>query len=448
MVNIVVNDLVENIRLALINEQNILPIIGFDLIPVKADDGSLVPYLDYLSMTIAKDKQITLNQGLSGFELFNLATHQLLILNQFDKLETTKQVSTYAKSIHDKVDTSHLKKIVTIFPFKYFLNLTFTTHLSEVMQEDRSFPKIAVNESSFPFQLKNPKKPEDVIKNNCGFLASVYNLYGLAYYKGNVRFNYYYSDDDMLDFISEFNKRFEVDLKNYKEIIKDSSLLFLGCQYPDWLLRVLINTLKPGSLDANNRLQARVFIDYCNDNSTIFFLTKHRLQFQKALQTRPFIQNLNEVLSGNRFALNPEKSSDYIFISYTRDNLDVVQKIVCQLAVQANIWFDRIKLFPGDLINDDVKKAIQSCKFFIPILTNESIGKQPADYVRQEWIYYRTQFASQPKVIPLVHKTVNLGTLGFNTANEFANPGVNLFHVLFDDNGLAEEDIIALKNRM
>jgi len=342
-----------------------------------------------------------------------------------------------------------LQKIISIFPFKYFLNLTFTTHLTQLIETNRTFPKIAVNESTFPFQLKNPRKPDDLKKNECGFAATIYNLFGVAYYNGNEKFNYYYSDDDMLSFISEFNKRFEVDLKNYKEVIKDSALLFLGCQYPDWLLRVLINTLAPGSLDSFNNFQTKVFVDYCNDNATILFLHKHRLQFQRHLQTQLFVNDLFEVLSQNRFALDIHKSGDFVFISYSRDDLIIVQKIVCQLAIYTNVWFDRIKLFPASLINIDIKDAINNCKLFLPIVTVKSKEKKDEDYVKQEWKYYLENFIDNSKVIPLVDKNVNNGgQLGFNVDANFSKQGNNLFYIVFDERGLSEQNLIDIKNRL
>ncbi|WP_295795047.1 toll/interleukin-1 receptor domain-containing protein [Mucilaginibacter sp.] len=443
----IVNDLIESIRLALVNEQNILPIIGFDAIPVK-DGDKHVPYLDFLAGRIAADKGLDMNQDLSGFDLFNDVSHQLLLKNQFNKRITTLLISDYARAIHHMVDSSYLEKITTIFPFKYFLNLTFTTHLSEAIQHNRTFPKLAVNETSFPFILKNPRRPDDLKKNECGFVATIYNLYGVAYANGNIRFNYYYSDDDMLTFISEFNKRFDVDLKNYKEAIQDSSLLFLGCQYPDWLLRVLINTLAPGFLDSMNSLQTKVFVDFCNDNATIFFLNKHKLQFQKDLQTVPFMQNLYKTLSKNRFALDINRRDDFVFVSYTRDDLEVVQKIICQLSVQMNIWFDRIKLFPGSLIDDDIKIALKNCKLFLPIITENSAKKQPNDYVRQEWTYYNTELKGANKIIPLIDKNLNLGALGVHLNELFPDAAGNVFYIKFNEEGLTGDNISDIKNKM
>lgn len=118
-----------------------------------------------------------------------------------------------------------------------------------------------------------------------------------------------------------------------------------------------------------------------------------------------------------------------------------------------NVWFDRIKMFPGDYINEEVKMAISNCKLFLPIITNQSINKKNNDYVRQEWKYFYDSTQDSPlreiKVIPLVYcRDVNLGELGFNIDAHFARPQANLFHICIDDDGLSQQDIMNIKNRL
>ncbi len=436
--------MVNNIRNALINNESIIPVIGYDLLPVIDNDVS-TPYLDYISQLIAKEKQLILPEKEFGFTLFNNIAHQLLIKNGLNPRVTKEQISEYAKRIHPMVDTSYLEKIVSISPFRYFMNVTFTTHLADVIKLKRTFPNTSVKQTTFPFQMA--RSPEDLIKSDCAYEGVVYNLVGLAYLGNNILFRYYYTDDDYLDFISEFNKRHDIELKNYKEIVRSSSLLFLGCQYPDWLIRILINTLKPGSLDQSNNIQARIFFDYCNDPSNSFFLTRHQFDFQKNLQSMPLVSDIYDVLSQHNFTLTTTSNS-FVFISYTRDNLPLVKKIVCQLALEMNIWFDRIKMTPGSSINDEVKEGITNCKIFLPVITNESKNKPQNEYVRQEWIYYHEYFKDNPKVIPLIHENVNAGQLGMFVDNEFASPGINIFYISINDEGLTNQDILKIKSKL
>ncbi|WP_210490015.1 toll/interleukin-1 receptor domain-containing protein [Rufibacter aurantiacus] len=441
--------MIDDIRLAILNNDSIVPVFGFELLPIRKD-GVLVPYLDYLSKHIAESEEHDIPQDDHGFGLFNHVIHKLLVSNRYNKLDTIKKLSQYAIEIHDLVDRSYLEKVVSVSRFKYFFNLTFTTHLSEVVSTRRAFPNIEVKQSMFPFVLKNPKKPEDLIKNECSYEGVVYNLFGLAYKRSRNYerlFNFFYSDDDILEFIPEFNRRFEIDLINYKEVVSQSSLLFLGCQYPDWLIRVLIHTLKPGSLGFGAPLQARVFFDYCNDITNSFFLDKHSFKFQSNHQTLEIVDELHEVLLGDQAVIDV-RSDSFVFVSYTRENSLLVKRIVCQLANRMNIWFDKIKLFPGDSINEEIKEGIRNCKLFLPVITEESVRRGPDAYVRQEWIYYRDNFRGNPKVVPIVSNRVNLGVLGLSLDNEFATLGANLLYVVMDDNGISEGDINIIGRRL
>jgi hypothetical protein len=448
-------EMLESIRDALINHENIIPVIGYEMLPVRDVDGQLVPYLQYLSKAIYEkyslnkiDENKNVNLADPGFVVFNEVMHLLLKHNSFDYKVTITQLSDFAMQIHPMVDTTYLEKIVKIQSFSYFFNLTFTTHLAELVTKFRSFPNVSLKQSMFPFNFKSPKKPDDLIKNDCTFEGVIYNIAGLAYSNGNRLYNFYYSDDDFLDAVPQFNKRYDVDLNNYREVVNDSSLLFLGCQYPDWLTRILISTFKPGIIKNTSAVQARIYFDYCNDNSNSFFLSKHQFTFQRNENTTAIVNELYTYLEeGANGFVQGNRNKDFIFISYTRDNLPMVKNIVCQLSAERNVWFDRIKLFPGSLINDEVKAAIRDCKLFLPIITNEAIRHERDDYVRQEWIYYAENFAKEPKVIPLLHKNVNIGQLGFQLDREFNTPG-NLFYISIDESGLLQQDITNIINRV
>jgi hypothetical protein len=447
--------MLESIRDALINHENIIPVIGYEMLPIRDVQGNLVPYLHYISKLIFDtydldkiDVNGSVNFGEPGFVIFNQVMHLLLKNNSFDYKVTITQLSDFAMQIHPLVDTTYLEKIVKIQSFSYFFNLTFTTHLAELVTRFRSFPNVSLKQSMFPFNFKSPKRPDDLIKNDCSFEGVIYNIAGLAYSNGNRLYNFFYSDDDFLDAIPQFNKRYDIDLNNYREVVNDSSLLFLGCQYPDWLTRILISTFKPGIIKNTSAVQARIYFDYCNDNSNSFFLSKHQFTFQSNVITTGLVNDLYTYLEEDDDAfIQGNRNKDFIFISYTRDNLALVKNIVCQLSTERNVWFDRIKLFPGSLINEEVKLAIQNCKLFLPIITHEAIRHERNDYVRQEWIYYAENFADQLKVIPLVHKNVNLGELGFQIGPEFATPG-NLFYITVDESGLLQQDITNIINRV
>jgi hypothetical protein len=448
-------DIIEDIIGSLSNNDRIIPMIGFELLPIKLSVGNKnngnIPYLEHLARKIAAANNIGTGEDIdSPVDLFNNVMHKLLIQKAFNQLDTTKELCRQAKLIHDDVDTSLLEKIVQVRPFKYFLNLTFTTHLQEFVNKFRKYPGGTVKQSSFPYLLKDIQRPEDLIKDSSKFEAVIYNLCGLAYDSSVTPIlNYYYSDDHILAMTSDVTKRYDVDLKNLKETITTSSLLFLGCQFPDWLLRYFIYTLKPNSFNIFDSISARVFVDYCNDNSTSFFLTKHSFKFQKNQTTFNLINNLYAELLAKNFLIST-LSNEYAFISYSSEDLPLVKKIVDQcFNCGMNLWFDRIKLFPGSMIDEEVKEGIRNCKVFLPLVTDKSKNKKAQDYVRQEWIYYHDKFKEDPKVIPLVlTEEVDTGNLNFNLDSVFGTPGSNVYYIPVTGNGLCEQDVMAIKTKM
>ena len=439
--------MLHDIRDSLLSNETIIPVIGFEMLSIKRGE-EVIPYLDYLSEYIANKEAIPLKKSNSGFLLFNQLTHQLLVRYNMSGRETKKKISMYAGEIHNLVDTSYIEKIVSISRVNYFFNLTFTSHLSEIVNKKRTFPNTSLKQSNFPHEYKKPKNPDDLIKTDCSYEGVVYNIFGMAYQGQNTYYDYIYSDDNILEFIPSFIRWYESStyLNNYKEIIKNASLLFLGCHYPDWLTRVMINTLKPGSVAISNETIARIFFDYCNDISNSFFLAKHNFVFQEKTPTLKLVNELNDLLIKEGFIIDI-KNDDFVFVSYTRDNHLLAQKIICDLAGKLNVWFDRIKLFPGDLINEEVKMGIDNCVLFLPLITNESVKKTPNDYVKQEWRYYFDKYAKNPKIIPMVNDDVNLGTLGFDIDMEFTGTHSNIFRIVISNTGLQVQDVDNVANR-
>ena len=69
--------MINNLINALNNRQNIIPVIGFEMLPIKDSQGNYVAYLDYMSKIIANDNQLILDPKLAGFKQFSNIVHQL-----------------------------------------------------------------------------------------------------------------------------------------------------------------------------------------------------------------------------------------------------------------------------------------------------------------------------------------------------------------------------------
>lgn len=72
-----------------------------------------------------------------------------------------------------------------------------------------------------------------------------------------------------------------------------------------------------------------------------------------------------------------------VFISYAHEDIEIVKKFHKELTQTGiTVWFDKESLRPGEHWRPAIKKAIRSCRFFIALLSSNSVGKR--GYVQNE----------------------------------------------------------------
>lgn len=74
-----------------------------------------------------------------------------------------------------------------------------------------------------------------------------------------------------------------------------------------------------------------------------------------------------------------------IFVSYARDNLAIAQRVVEALReVGLDVWLDLGELQPGDSWDLKIKRNIEACSYFVPLISRETDARQEG-YFRREW---------------------------------------------------------------
>ena len=64
------------------------------------------------------------------------------------------------------------------------------------------------------------------------------------------------------------------------------------------------------------------------------------------------------------------------FISYVRENKDIIDRLAAELRGQGVIvWLDRDALGPGDRWQDEIGKAIRNGDFFLACFSEEYAGR-------------------------------------------------------------------------
>jgi hypothetical protein len=82
----------------------------------------------------------------------------------------------------------------------------------------------------------------------------------------------------------------------------------------------------------------------------------------------------------------PQENMD-VFISYSRTDSSIAEKLYESLTAQGiRVWYDKYNLTEGGLFMDEIQKAINTAKYFIPILSlNIEREKNDPHVYRNEW---------------------------------------------------------------
>jgi hypothetical protein len=403
MIQIIVNSIKSGVK--------IIPVIGFDAYKIIDKDTQVHhSYLDYLTRKLAVENKIEIQDNLIGdIDRFSSVYNSLLLKRSKPK-DVKQTIIEAAKEIEPLVDCSFLEKLVRIVPFKYYINATFMHFLESALINHRSFPTGNIGAASYPYVLNDgmTSMPQDLpSEDNQLFRPIIYNLFG-TYEKD--QYNIFLTDDDILNFTIDLNKKYESCLGRLKMKIEKSSLLFLGCNFPDWLFRFFLNTLKPNLLsDKENE----IFLDKSSANPTqTYFIEKHSF-YQDATDADQFINELfQKFTETNQVIGNREK--EYIFISYAwEDQLLAIKIADWLISGGKNVWMDVFKLNRGDELNPEIAKAINECKLFCPIITKASMSKSNG-YVQREWAHFKGLDLSK-KILPIVKEVDYVSnTLNFN----------------------------------
>ena len=228
----------------------------------------------------------------------------------------------------------------------------------------------------------NPAENNDIKDGTDLRKPTVYYMFGKV---GAGAHKYVLTDIDLLDFVSSWlSSDNKARPKNLCNELKDKYLLMLGNTYSDWLFRFIWYSMRKSDM-------GRGMLAYDTlDESLINFLERTET-FTKQNTSEVIDQILirlekkmkeNETTKFNK----PEGNVD-IFLSYSRSDAAAAEKLYEALTAKGKrVWYDRYNLTEGANFMDDIRKAIRSAKYFIPLLTPNVLAERNESHVyRNEW---------------------------------------------------------------
>ena len=270
----------------------------------------------------------------------------------------------------------HLKRLLSIRQFPFVITTSFTPIVEQTMRDIWKDELRVLRFNNNPSENNDIKNDTDLRK------PTVYYMFGKV---GEGAHKYVLTDTDMLDYVSSWlSNDNKVRPKNLCNELKGKYLLMLGNNYSNWLFRFIWYSMRKSDLG-----HGMLAYDTMNE-SLINFLertetfTKQNTSnvIEQIISRLGKKQEENEKTKFNK----PEENVD-VFISYSRSDCEIAEKLYKTLTAQGkHVWFDKNNLTDGCDFMDEIRKAIRTAKYFVPIFSDNIIKEKGESHVyRNEW---------------------------------------------------------------
>ena len=272
--------------------------------------------------------------------------------------------------------TPQLERFLSIRQFPFVITTSFAPIVEQTMH------KIWKDELRVLRFNNNPTQNDDINTGADLRKPTVYYMFGKVC--EGVK-NYVLTDTDMLDYVSSWlSNDNRARPKNLCNELKDKYLLMLGNNYSNWLFRFIWYSMRKPDLSHGMLAYDSL------DDQLINFLERAETFTRKNTSEviDQIISRIDKKLAENELTKfnQPEENMD-VFISYSRSDSDVAEKLYETLTAQGKrVWYDRNNLSDGGNFMEEIRKAIRTSKYFVPILSN-NITKEKGDshVYRNEW---------------------------------------------------------------
>lgn len=394
-----------------IKRKILIPVIGRGLYHVDIDlEGKKdVLLYDYLADQVLAECGGTVNAGEN--HRFAKACFEFLKKNGHDYWELSDFLKDKLAEVR-LVPGDSLWKLVRIRDLNIFIDTacvdllprrlkTVRTDEIEVLSYTEQEKDLNFLDNSLFHSIKNSEK------------TLVYQIFGNVENQKPA-----YTERDILEAVTEFQRDMTVySDNNLFRKLKNSSLLFIGCGYDDWLFRFLIRTIanKSYALPLRSEFPCSFVVDDFSKNkrdpSPGFprFLENYDVIALQYDDSRDFVNLLFEEIKKQipGGIIDEWDFPGQVFISYEGTDKPAAQQLATNLRNDGvDVWLDERKLKGGEDFDEIIIKAIGRCPVFIPLISKNSQKKFPNfKYYVKEWNLAQANWIKNRKkyhIIPII----------------------------------------------
>lgn len=209
---------------------------------------------------------------------------------------------------------------------------------------------------------------------------TIYYMFGKADTKIPHRF--VVTDEDMLSFCQSWMSEDRTP-KILSKVLGQKYLLFLGCNYPDWLVRFIWYSMR-SNLEKSGMLVGNIEKSLEEFMNRVHIKTQNNPEYVIGQIENKLAEKINAI-NISKFDQPVDKTD--VFISYSRTDEKYAKKLYDTLSSMGlDVWYDRKNLAAGDRWLEKIKKSIESSKFCLILLSESMISQANESHVyRKEW---------------------------------------------------------------
>jgi len=349
-----------------ISDKQLTPVLGKEMYKFRQGD-LLIPIDEYLSRQILSQYKVTDQQSLSLHQAVNYLVNDR-------KVKTMDIIRKLKSMIRDiNFEFPLLAQFLSVTDLHYYIN---TAVYNNVLEQNIAAVR-KTNPTSINFSINEPFSDSDDLERLQ--VPFVFNVFGSLLNTVDPAL----SEEDMLEYTGHFKEK----IKNATNIIsalKNKNLLFLGCTFPEWMVRFILRLL---SNEPMHEWGSKRTVIVVNDMSEVRkqhyeFLNNYDVVTYEG-DTSEFVEELSRQWQQK----NPQAvKNKMIFLSYTTKDKEAVENMKHAIESISNVtcWYDNREIVPGDDFKTEIAKNIKSADLFIPLISANSLMHKDG-YVQLEW---------------------------------------------------------------
>jgi hypothetical protein len=370
--------------LAFVEAKSVIPIIGPELAIVEYE-GRIEPYQQLLARQLARRLKLS---GLPESPALPDVVSAYLARPGAKRQGIYRELGDLASKLQVGIPDAFIQ-LARIRDLNLFASFCTDNLLAQAINQERFGGRAETRERAF-----TPNEASDLPAGDRD-APLVYGLFG----RMSVLPKYVVAEEDMIEWITALQIPEKRPEQLFDELGKNH-LLFLGCNFPDWLTRFILRTTKNSKLSSE-----RGFSEYFVDETAragaplVTFLSSFSRETQVLAEdpvafVTEFASRWQERHANNGTGsgtAEPNKMADTmppgsLFISYASEDRPAALRLAADLqAAGLPVWLDRQQLDWGTDYTARIRTAIDQCGLFLPVLSQTA--EQRTGFYRKEWAW-------------------------------------------------------------